>query len=378
MTSQTKPSFFLRQLEMQSANNTGSSGPRSQSLSKSPFFSHPLAAIANASKQSSDPFRVDSMSVCQEDASRIVIDPPRTDSPTNQPPVTSTELQDMMIPPRRQLPIDRSVSTPADLQGLVPPPRRELPFSPPDVTPRPFSTADLPPLPKPTPVTKGRTKKPADLENLREQTKLAPLKRVAQRRAPTSKTFNSRASSPLKTMTPELTITPPIRNEDAPSPLAAKSAAASRPASAASGLVSKAVAPAPKRVATPIRPPSSTKRPKTINQSTQTQTLSGRDHTVKGKIATTNDKPANTSAVVTPTPGTPPQSFLDDLDTFVANHKARPGPKEVWQKPGYAEADEDQRHKMLNDFICQNLDNADFLQLCADTEVAWRKVGLGM
>ncbi|PVH78468.1 hypothetical protein DL98DRAFT_248312 [Cadophora sp. DSE1049] len=370
-SSQMKPSFYLRQLQENST-------PGSRLFSKSTFFPILPAATGDASNQSSDPFRADSMPVSREDVSSNVMIPPRTDSPISRPSFTSTDIQDMMIPPRRQLPFDRPVSTPADLQSLPVPPRRELAFSPPDPLPRSSSAVDLPPLPKPTPVTKSNPIKPAEAGSSREPKNLAPIKRVAQRKAPAPKAANPRASSPLKTVTRETTITPPARNEDAPSPLAAKSATASRPTSAASGLVSKASAPITKRVAPPIRPPSSAKRPKMIDQSTQTQTLSGRDHTAKERVAASHNVPEGTPAAVAPTASGPPQSFLNDLDTFVAHHKNRPAPKELWQKPGYAEADVVHRQMMLNDFICQNLENADFLQLCADTEVAWRRIGLGM
>jgi hypothetical protein len=33
---------------------------------------------------------------------------------------------------------------------------------------------------------------------------------------------------------------------------------------------------------------------------------------------------------------------------------------------------------IVNDFICANLENTDFLRLCEDTEKAWRRIGLGM
>ena len=66
------------------------------------------------------------------------------------------------------------------------------------------------------------------------------------------------------------------------------------------------------------------------------------------------------------------------LDTFITKHKSRSAPKELWETAGYADADEEQRLIILNDFICENLENRDFLQLCQDTEKAWRRVGLGM
>jgi hypothetical protein len=69
---------------------------------------------------------------------------------------------------------------------------------------------------------------------------------------------------------------------------------------------------------------------------------------------------------------------LNDLDAFITKHNPQPKAKELWESPGYAEADEEHRQTMLNDFICENLDNADFLQLCRDAEFSWRRIGLGM
>ncbi|KAK0121167.1 hypothetical protein ONS96_011347 [Cadophora gregata f. sp. sojae] len=374
MNTQSKPSLYIRQLQTERANKSDSLTFGSRTFSTSPFF--PI--LPATTSQSSDPFRSDSMSISQKDISSNITIPPRADSPTSRPSFTSTKLQDLMIPPRRQLPFDRPVSTPADLQSLTVPPTRESPFSPPDLAPRSSSAIDLPPLPKPTPITKANITNLDNLGTSSGSAIVAPIKRVAQRKPRALKAANPSALSPLKTVTREMVVTPPLtRIEDAPSPLAAKSAALSRPASAASGLVSKATAPITKRVPAPIRPPSSTKRQKMIDQSTQTQTLSGRDHTVKEKLAVTNNF-LEDAAALTPKLAAPPQLFLNDLDTFVANHRDRAVPQEIWQMPGYAEADAERRQVLLDDFICQNLENADFLQLCADTEVAWRRIGLGM
>lgn len=376
--SQMQPSFNSHQLQIEQANTNEGTTPGSGQFSKSPFFAILPATTGDASSQSSDPFRTDYTSVSLQHISSDVMIPARKDSSISRSSFTSTELQDLMIPPRRQLPFDRPLSTPNDFQSFRVPPRRDSAFSQQDLSSRSSSAVDLPPLPKPTPLTKCNPTKLADVGPSSESKKLAPIKRIAQRKAPTPKAVSPKASSPLKAVTRETNITPPARNEDPPSPLAAKSGANFGPASAASGLVSKASAPVTKRLAPPIRPPSSTKRPKMIDQSTQTQTLSGRDHTVKERVAATNNVPADTPTPITSTASTPPQAFLSDLDTFVAHHKNRPAPVELWQKPGYAEADADHRQMMLNDFICQNLENADFLQLCADTEVAWRRIGLGM
>lgn len=253
--------------------------------------------------------------------------------------------------------------------------------------PRAASVSILPPLPKPTPVARIQSK--LKLSPVSEAqptpTQEAPKKRVAQRKSTnvTSKLDESATSE--GTQTADLTKRPvvfeqPAEPEDEPSPLAAKSAAATaRPASAMASLQTKA-APAKKRAAAPIRPASAAKRPKMVDQGTQTQTLSGRDHTVALKATPANENLADVPALVndTQSPPSPPESYLNTIDNFVTKHKARPAPKELWQTPEYAEADEERRMLLINDFICDNLDNDDFLQLCQDTEKAWRRIGLGM
>ncbi|KAG4439684.1 hypothetical protein IFR05_004821 [Cadophora sp. M221] len=364
ISSQVRSSTFTPQMELQQADSGDRSTSKPQPLSRSPFFPTAPNAPAILADQSLDPFRTFT-------------------TPSFHAPA---DIQDLAVPPRRKLPFDRPASTPAEFQDRTVPPRRELPFSRPESKPRSSSILELPPLPKPTPLTKINLGRSNDMESAPQPAKVAPIKRVAQRKAPAPKAPLESASiavSPLKPLSRETTITPPAMYEDAPSPLAAKSAAASRPASAASGLVSKTSAPSKKRVAAPIHPSSNKKRPKMVDQSTQTQTMSGRNHTVKERIPVSTSVPEVIPATATlappvATPTEPPQSYQDDLDAFVANHRARPAPRELWQTPGYAEADVDHRHMMLNEFICQNLENPDFLQLCADTESAWRRIGLGM
>lgn len=268
------------------------------------------------------------------------------------------------------------------------PPRQELPFpKPKDIgNARPSSVSDLPPLPKPTPVARViLTANPT--ETTHEEATKSPLpkpvskKRVAQRRGPTTSDaqeqndhLSSTESITTNFLTDEIVNASP---EDEPSPLAAKSAAAAQPSSM-SGLHSKAMA-VKKRTAAPIRPPSVTKRPKMVDQSTQTQTLSGRDHTAGMKSMSTDkisDSVDKSSAFAPPVD--PPESYLNHLDAFVTKLKDRPAPKELWETTGYADGDEETRSIILNDFICENLENRDFLQLCEDTENAWRRIGFGM
>lgn len=113
-----------------------------------------------------------------------------------------------------------------------------------------------------------------------------------------------------------------------------------------------------------------------VDQCTQTQTLSGRDHTTALVMISNNESSASITTAEPPPPS--PQSYLDLLDTFMRRHRSGPVPKELGEGPGYVDGSEDQRQAILNDFICENLENPEFLQLCEDTEKAWRRIGLGM
>jgi len=253
---------------------------------------------------------------------------------------------------------------------------------------RAASISILPPLPKPTLV--ARTLSTINAREISTEKSPAPTQNPAKRRVAERKSSNvtsglDEIGSHEERQHENLVKQPivfeqPAEPEDEPSPLAAKSAAAtSRPSSAMNGLPSK-ITTTKKRAAAPIRLPSATKRPKMVSQSTQTQTLSGRDHTIAKKaipVDVSTNVPTNLPALVADIPS-PPESYREAVDNFVAKQKARPAPKELWEAPGYAEADEEQRLSLLNSFICENLENADFLQLCQDTEKSWRRIGLGM
>jgi hypothetical protein len=254
-----------------------------------------------------------------------------------------------------------------------------LPFPrPPDANRSRSSLSDLPPPPESKPIerrdlpTKARAV--SDDTNSPLVTKAAPKKRVAQRKGPAAKAnvHQPESAGAADTLMGGSLTTEAVAQGQEVSPLAAKSAAlAPRSSSEASGLVSKATAATKKRTA-PVARASSPKRPKTVDQATQTQTLSGRDHS-----ASQRKVPEIVPEFITDPPS-PPETYLDALDAFVTKHRDRPAPKELWETPGYADADQEHRDKILNDFICENLENPDFIQLCQDTEISWRRIGLGM
>lgn len=262
------------------------------------------------------------------------------------------------------------------------PPRREIPFSKPrEISKlRCASASGLPALPKPTPLKRAIS----TIIRPKTVTSTTPIpppkiitKRIAQRKPP------AKEAEPVK---PDIDRAPVEVGEespaklntvaDEPSPLAAKSAAAVRPGSA-TGLQSKTAA-TKKRAAVscPSRPSSVAKRPKMVDHGTQTQTLSGRDHSTAMQSLTSTEISQTTPADFTG-PSDIPKTYLSALDAYVTKYKSRPTPKEQWEVAGYAEADAEARQVLLNDFICHNLENVDFLQLCEDTELAWRRIALG-
>lgn len=278
----------------------------------------------------------------------------------------------------------------SDIMKMWIPPKRELPFPKPRKASKALSSSapEVPPTsPKPTSMTRTesipRATEASDDAASTPVKKPAPKKRVAQRKAPNAKSAGQQLpieDLPATEMTEEsIPKLASIREEpEELSPLAAKSAAAAtslRPASAP-GFTSKAILPPKKRAAPPPRPTSTSKRPKMVDRGIQTQALSGRDHTSAQKLRPTSPPPDLVAD--TPSPASPPGSYLNDLNAFITKHNPQPKAKELWESPGYAEADEEHRQTMLNDFICENLDNADFLQLCRDAEFAWRRIGLGM
>jgi hypothetical protein len=164
-----------------------------------------------------------------------------------------------------------------------------------------------------------------------------------------------------------------------PSPLAAKTSTLVRP-STAPGLRSKATATVSRKRPNdvPDQMASVSKQIKrTVDRGTQTQTLSGRDHTAPLSLSLTNDRPVTTPANGAHMPS-PPLSFMNHIDAFVSKYKNRPPPQELWVMPGYTEAAPEQRQTIINDFICDNLDSEEFLQLCEDTGDVWRRIGLEM
>lgn len=280
------------------------------------------------------------------------------------------------------------------------PPKRELPFKRPQSVSRLLSSApDLPPLPKPTLKPKPLAGK-TDLSKDATITvplstsasvltpKPAPKKRIAQRKPPVSKAAIPISGERTGTNAPievEHTASNNAIIQDETSPLAAKSAAAAltRPSSAPLGLPSKAAAPVKKRTATP-RPPPVNKRPKMVNQSTQTTPNMEREvHWAAKQVLSNHDVPELAQNTLSPAataaiPPTPPESYVKAVDDFITKYKDRPAPAkpvEIWETAGYDEMDEEKRLDLINEFLCKNLENPQFIKLCEDMEHSWRRIG---
>ncbi|KAI9871490.1 MAG: hypothetical protein M1830_002859 [Pleopsidium flavum] len=70
--------------------------------------------------------------------------------------------------------------------------------------------------------------------------------------------------------------------------------------------------------------------------------------------------------------------YLDRIDTFVSKHMSRPPPDANGSLAGYAAQSDEDRMAAIDDMICQNIMDDDFLKLCEDVENSWRRIGLGV
>lgn len=307
-------------------------------VTSSPFFSTNREILSGQRSSSSDPF-----ARLRQETDDIFTSPPTVTRPTSAP-VDKSAMQDLLIPPKRTLPFIPSKT-------------------------RTSSFVDLPPLPTPTPVVRSESViRPPILPGMTVNKAVTkPVKkRVAQRKS----SIQPAAEKPsLVSAAPGLDdgrVVPepfPTMSQGEVSPLAVKSAA-KRPVSAAAVLQTKATS--TRKRAAPSRPASAAKRPKMVDQSTQTELHS--DMIVQ--------TPANTSS--TRSLISPPEDYLEAVDNFVTNHKARPPPTEIYNTPEYQDASPEEREILVNNFICENLQNPNFIQLCKDASNSWRRIGLGM
>lgn len=237
------------------------------------------------------------------------------------------------------------------------PPRRELPFLKDRAISKPSRKSVVEPSDLPGPIAAPAVQEPAPPSTIKPPPKVT--KRVAQRNTKKKLAVQDNHELDSPSASGQANAMSTIPEEE------------STPASETSATLSKVV---------PMKRPSSAmnsqplqvKRPKMIDQSTQTQTLSGRDHTTS--VRALQDSAGNNAR----RDSTPPSNVLDQIDEFVETHKSRPAPVvDPWQTPRYADAPEEERRAMVNDWICNNLENEDFRKLCEDVDNSWRRIGLG-
>ncbi|ELR05627.1 hypothetical protein VC83_07649 [Pseudogymnoascus destructans] len=195
--------------------------------------------------------------------------------------------------------------------------------------------------------------------------------------------------------------------EEEPSPLASKSAAIARP-STAPGLKLKAMT-CRKRPNEEAPKWALAKRLKMVDSSTQTQTLSGRDHTaavsrtstiVPGPVLpapVTVPEPVLPAPVTVPVPNpavpvpdpapTPPppevvseakgpiEGFLDELGRFVPKHSGKIKPVELYEVSFWDKATEGERQSMTESWICEQIDDPAFIEMCKHVNEVWKKIG---
>jgi hypothetical protein len=280
----------------------------------------------------------------------------------------SGHIQDDWIPPKRELPFKRPRSSGdilASTEGGLPS------FSKATIVPRSTSVG------RKTPIQEIAILGPTAAPEITTTPKFSPKKRAVQRKASTIQPTSPVSQiDKIATVDNELVMNHVPRTEDEVSTLTPKnSIPLARSSSALPAVVSKA-APPKKRNITP-RPSLVNKRPKMVDQSTQTQ-LSPTSHNQSARIVTSNIEVNNATEGI-PLLMPPPESYLNIVDEFVTKYKDRPAPgksSELWETPGYDEMGEEQRLDMINDYLCRNLENPQFLKLCEDVEHSWRRIGL--
>ncbi|KAI1006409.1 hypothetical protein K3495_g1815 [Podosphaera aphanis] len=293
---------------------------------------------------------------------------------------SEAQMVDLLTSQRSELNIDQSepvsnVRKPTESHNLWIPPKRELPFARPQTKVRSSSSPfkDFPPLPKPTPVTKENCDNLDNSTSEKSCLSMKEKKQMTKKRAPSRKAATQAHSKKQQDSDKSIIGNQLVIENTKLS--STKKRVASRPASAPSKPLSKRItlklAPLKKQMTSAPSTCSKSELPKMIDQGTQTQ-----DRPESKEFAPSRDEV--NIVIDSPSPGPPPQHYLGLVDDFVMKHKARPSSKELWETPEYINADEEIRRSLVNNFICENLDNKDFLQLCEDVELSWQRIGIGL
>lgn len=283
------------------------------------------------------------------------------------------------------------------------PPKRELPFP---KRKEPKKALEIAQKPKKSsgnsPILQSKDSEAS--ENL-ANTKILPSKHGEQQgKRVTVRRTNTPPTSKLSTVlevpdSDETRLTNSLRNsvwQEEPSPLASKSASIVRP-STAPGLKSKAMA-SRKRPNEEAPKWALAKRVKMVDSSTQTQTLSGRDHTAAiSRTSTIVPEPILPAPVTAPAPNpavpvsvpapTPPppeivseakgpiEGFLDELGRFVPKDNGKIKPVELYEVSLWDKATEGERQSMTESWICEQIDDPAFIEMCKHVDEVWKKIG---
>jgi hypothetical protein len=164
--------------------------------------------------------------------------------------------------------------------------------------------------------------------------------------------------------------------EEVSSPLAAKSNTTIKRPSTAPGLQSK-TAPSKKRPAKTNAESDPTKKVSRQTKDTATQTqmspLPRKDVNDSG-VSTSVFERATTDVFGDVSAPKFPEDFINQIAAVVASHQSHLKQQELWERHDYD--DPEKRQAIINDFICENLDNDEFLQLVEEVGDVWRRIGL--
>ncbi|RKF55437.1 hypothetical protein OnM2_089030 [Erysiphe neolycopersici] len=246
-------------------------------------------------------------------------------------------------------------------QKIKMPPRRVLPFHKHqyyDEIPT-LPVEYLPPLPKPTPVAKKDLDQPVTKEISKKKATKKPI-RQKSRAVRNAITAQQRDSSAL-----------PLKSDDDSSTTI--TAQESPNLSKKPTISAKKNIPVKKR-GIQIRQTENNKRPKMISQGTQTSNVTEQNNIFGEKI--------NIDTYVHPVDGTlasgqSPKNKSKSAENSKINCKDQGAHNNLWRTPRYDEANDETRYALIQDFICDNLENQNFLQLCKDIEFSWQRICLG-
>ncbi|POS85493.1 hypothetical protein EPUL_001989 [Erysiphe pulchra] len=243
-------------------------------------------------------------------------------------------------------------------QKIKMPPRRILPFSKhPHYDEIPTIPVEyLPPLPKPTPVARKELNQPKKREIVQKKGAKKPVRQkskavrnIGNAQQQNSSTLSDDDSSTTITAqeSPNLSKKPTIPT--------------------------KRNIPVKKR-SVPNRQTENNKRPKMISQGTQTLNFIEQNSKFAEKIDNDTCLHLVDSTLASKKS---PENKSKSAESSKIDCEDQDAHNNLWRTPRYDEADDETRYALIQDFICENLENQNFLQLCKDIEFSWQRICLG-